>query len=77
MSRAPCAFSCQRQFLAQVDQRADSLGMTRSAYIVQVLRQDILSGRPNLNIQAGQMAINGDIVNHHDLNDGKKKKRKR
>lgn len=64
MSRTACAFSCQKEFLALVDERAKSLGLTRSAYIVQVLRQDILSGRPNLNILAGQMAINGDIVNH-------------
>lgn len=64
MSRTACAFSCQKQFLDQVDQRAASLGMNRSAYIVQVLRQDLLSGKPNLNIMAGQMAIHGDIINH-------------
>lgn len=35
-----------------VDARASSLSMNRSQYIVQVLRQDLMSGQSNLNILA-------------------------
>ncbi len=52
MARIPCAVSCTREFLALVDRRAASLGLNRSAYIIQVLRQDLFSGKPNLNIVA-------------------------
>lgn len=38
------------QFLNRIDQRARSLGMNRSQYIVQVLRQDLLTGKPNLSV---------------------------
>ena len=48
MSRVPSAFSCTREFLDMVDARAKSLGMNRSQYIVQVLRQDLLEGKRNL-----------------------------
>ena len=52
MSRVPCAFSCDVEFLKLIDARAASLGMNRSQYVVQVLRQDLLTGRPNLNVVA-------------------------
>jgi hypothetical protein len=52
MSRVPCAFSCDEKFLKLIDERAASLGMKRSQYIVQVLRQELLTGAPNLNIVA-------------------------
>ena len=65
MSRIPCAFSCQKEFLAMVDRRAASLGMNRTAYIIQLLRQDLMTGKPNLNIMSQQMVINGDMINHH------------
>lgn len=68
MTRIPCAFSCKKEFLDLVDKRAAALGMNRSAYIVQLLRQDIMSGKPNLNIISQQASIfNGDVINHHNL----------
>lgn len=67
MARVPCAFSCPREFLTLVDQRAASLGMTRSAYIVQLLRQDIIHGRPNLNIIGQDAVVPGKIINNHHV----------
>lgn len=56
MPRVPCAFSVQEDFLAMIDQRAKALGMKRSEYIVQVLRQEIFHGNPNLTI-----ALEGNV----------------
>ena len=67
MARIPCAFSCSREFLTQVDRRAASLGMTRSAYIVQLLRQDIINGSPNLNIVGQNAIVPGKIINNHHM----------
>lgn len=50
--RVACAFSCQAEFLQKIDKRARSLGLSRSGYITQVLRQDLLSGSPNLSVVA-------------------------
>jgi len=52
MTRIPCAFSVNRELLEQIDARAKSLGMTRSAYIVHVVRNDLLRGAADLNIVA-------------------------
>jgi len=70
MPRIPCAFSCSQDFLELVDQRAESLGMTRSQYIVQVIRQDLLTGQRNLSIVAEQAAVYGGKI----TNSGKHKK---
>lgn len=50
-----------------VDRRAASLAMTRSAYIVQLLRQDLMTGKPNLNIISQQAVVNGNMNIHHNL----------
>ena len=63
-----------------MDERAKSLGMKRSHYIVQVLRQDIIAGPPNLNIVADQAALYGGTVinnNHVSKNTNLKRKKKR
>lgn len=68
MPRIPCAFSCSVEFLNLVDARAASLGMNRSQYVVQVLRQDLVTGKPNLNIVAEQAALYGGTIQngtHH------------
>ena len=64
MPRVPCAFSCSEEFLKIVDGRASSLGMNRSQYIVQVLRQDLITGRPNLNVVAEQAAVYGGTIHN-------------
>ena len=67
MTRVPAAFSCSREFLDLVDARAASLNMNRSQYITQVLRLEITSGNPSLNIVAENSTVHGDIhiANHH------------
>jgi hypothetical protein len=52
MKTALCGFRCEPEFKNMVVQRAASLGMTPSQYVVLVLREDIKSGRPNLNVIA-------------------------
>ncbi len=52
MKRVACAFSVNREFLELIDARAESLGLSRSAYIVQVLRKELLSGSDSLSIVA-------------------------
>ena len=52
MKRIACAFSVSREFLDQIDARADELGLSRSAYIVQVLRKELISGASQLSIVA-------------------------
>jgi hypothetical protein len=52
MGRVPTAFSCDEEFLKLIDARADSLGMSRSHYIIQVLRRDLLEQTGGLNIVA-------------------------
>ncbi len=47
-----CGFRCTEEFLKGLDARAQSLHMSRSQYIVQVLRQELATGRPNLNVIA-------------------------
>ena len=74
MSRIACAFSCQADFLKKIDQRARSLGMTRSQYIVQVLRQDLLTGNPNLSViseHADGGYETGERVGRHKKKAGK------
>ena len=52
MGRVPTAFSCDEEFLKLIDARAASLGMSRSHYIIQVLRRDLLEQSNGLNIVA-------------------------
>jgi len=52
MGRVPTAFSCDGEFLKLIDARASSLGMSRSHYIVQVLRRDLLEQSDGLNVVA-------------------------
>jgi len=52
MGRVPTAFSCDEEFLKLIDARATSLGMSRSHYIIQVLRRDLLDQSSNLSIVA-------------------------
>lgn len=52
MKRIACAFSVSKEFLDQIDVRAKSLGLSRSGYIVQVLRKEIISGDQGLKIVA-------------------------
>jgi len=35
------SFSCSTEFLAQLEARAESLGMTRSQYLTQLIRRDL------------------------------------
>lgn len=56
MKRVACAFSVSREFLDLIDARARSLNLSRSAYIVQVLRKELLSGASGLNIVAERAA---------------------
>ncbi len=52
MGRIPTAFSCDEEFLKLIDARAASLGMSRSHYIIQVLRSDLLEKSDGLNVVA-------------------------
>jgi metal-responsive CopG/Arc/MetJ family transcriptional regulator len=52
MARIPTAFSCDKEFLKRIDARAESLGMNRSQYIIQVLRKDLMEDSEGLNIVA-------------------------
>jgi hypothetical protein len=52
MGRVPTAFSCDEEFLKLIDARAASLGMSRSHYIIQVLRHDLLEQTGGLNVVA-------------------------
>lgn len=65
MTRIPTAFSCSPELLKLLDDRAGSLGMKRSEYIVQLIRQDLATGRPNLSIVAETATVNGDIIQSH------------
>lgn len=38
-----CGFRCSAEFNALIEQRATELGLSKSAYITQVLRREILS----------------------------------
>ena len=53
--------------------------MTRSQYIVAVLRQDLVSGKPNLNIVGKKVAaFGGQIIDNRRVAEyGSKKKRNR
>lgn len=66
--RKVVGFSCSRELAELIDARAASLHMNRSNYISQVLRQELLSGRPNLNIVAEQPA-------EYEVTSRRKKKR--
>jgi nitrate reductase assembly molybdenum cofactor insertion protein NarJ len=57
MARVPCAFSCSPEFLAAVDERAKSLGLKRSAYIVQVLRKELAERGQAFTIVAEQAGV--------------------
>ena len=59
MKRIPCAFSVAKELLEKIDARARALGMNRSAYIVQVVRMDLMSGSSGLNIVAEASAEYG------------------
>lgn len=52
MKRIPCAFSVTKELLEKIDARAEALGLSRSAYIVQIVRRDLMSGSSSLNIVA-------------------------
>ena len=68
-------FRCSEDFLQTVDERAASLGMTRSQYIVAVLRQDLVSGKPNLNIVGKKVAAyGGQIIDNRRASAKKKRK---
>ncbi|NKB23202.1 MAG: hypothetical protein GKR87_02200 [Kiritimatiellae bacterium] len=56
MTRIPCAFSCDKEFLAIIDERTNVLGMNRSQYIIQVLRNDIFDGQLTLKVVAEKKA---------------------
>jgi hypothetical protein len=43
--RATVGFSCQPEMLEQIDDRAASLGFTRSQYIQMLVRGDILQNK--------------------------------
>lgn len=38
------SFSCTKEMLAKIDQRAESLGLSRSAYLAQLVRKDLEAG---------------------------------
>lgn len=57
--RIPCAFSVSEDFLKLIDARAKSLDLSRSAYIVQVLRKEILSGSTEMRIVAEEKGTYG------------------
>ena len=59
MKRIPCAFSVTRELLEKIDARAEALGLSRSAYIVQVVRRDLMSGSSSLKIVAEKKAEYG------------------
>ncbi|MBN1673918.1 MAG: hypothetical protein JXR37_22910 [Kiritimatiellae bacterium] len=59
MKRIPCAFSVSPDLLAKIDARAAALGLNRSAYIVQVVRSDLLGGDAALSIVAERRATYG------------------
>ena len=59
MKRIPCAFSVTRELLEKIDARAEALGLSRSAYIVQIVRKDLASGSSGLRIVAEKKAEYG------------------
>lgn len=65
MSRVPCAFSVQEEFLVLIDARAASLGMKRSEFIVQALRKELLMNTGGMNIVAEQRGKNNTQINHN------------
>ena len=50
------SFSLPPDLAQAVDKRSRELGMTRSQYIVQLLRAEVLSGKPTLSIVSEQSA---------------------
>jgi len=58
MARIPCGFSCNPEFLALIDERAQSLGMNRSQYIVQVIRNEIARGGADLSVVGSKIPDN-------------------
>ena len=52
MGRIACAFSCLPEFLGKIDARARRLELSRSQYVVHVLRQDLIADGPELRIIA-------------------------
>lgn len=42
--RVPCAFSVEPEWLEKIDARCKSLGLSRSAYLLQLVRRDLLEG---------------------------------
>lgn len=52
MKRIPCAFSVSKELLEKIDARAEALGLSRSAYIVQIVRKDLMTGSSSLSIVA-------------------------
>ena len=73
MKRVPCAFSVSRDFLDVIDARAESLGLSRSAYIVQVLRKELASGSSQFSIVAEEPPV----YVSEQKNSGNRRKRKK
>ena len=69
-----CGFRCTEKFLEDIDARANSLHMTRSQYILQALRQEILSGGKSMSIVAEQAAVYGGKISN---NPAARKRRRR
>ena len=59
MKRIACAFSVTQEFLDKIDVRAQSLGMSRSAYMVQVLRNDLLTDSSSFKVAMERGATYG------------------
>ena len=59
MKRIPCAFSVTKELLEKIDARAEALGLSRSAYIVQIVRRDLASGSSSLRIVAEEKSEYG------------------
>ena len=61
--------------LHRVDERAGKFGISRSAYILQCIRREIIEGDPrSMNIVAEQAAAyGGQIINNHGDTRSRKK----
>lgn len=64
MTRVVIGISCRPELRDQVDARAKSLGMTRSEFVSQLLRRELLSTRPDepMQILAQQAAVHGGQI---------------
>lgn len=48
------SFSCSKEFLEQLDQRASALGMSRTQYITQLIRQDLAAAAAGKTFQVAE-----------------------